>query len=224
MKKNISALLAAVLLLSAVLTGILSGCGAGSSSETEGPSLYQQGKEAIVLLREMVQSDDYLSMTAANKAVKEQLKTNASGDYQAVTGCYEIILTEEKVLALTEDSKFSELPDSLQKYFLKDRLVGSLASRINAQAGAEAAAAAAVCTAGRLFVKDDLKNPALYLYTFQDTAPVLVSFIPGDGGAVSAVATLVLSPEFQSVASAEDAQAALEKVLPGCTVQSVPLS
>ena len=224
MKKKLLSLFAAVLVLSAFCAVMLTGCGADSSSaNANSPSLYAQGKQTISLLYDMLKSDEYLGMVTADKSVKEQIKTNAAGDYSEATACYDIILTEEQLDTLTSDTKFNDLPAQLQSYF-KNRIVSSVATRINAQSGTSAVAAASVCTAGRLFVNKAVQRPALYLYTFSDTAPVLVAFVPGEDGAVSATAIPVLSPDFKSVASAEDVQTAFEKILPGCTVQSVPMT
>ena len=92
--------------------------------------------------------------------------------------------------------------DTLQAY-LRATVQSSIAAQINAKGGADALAAASACTASRIFFCDDLHENLLYLYTYENAAPAMISFLVGEDGAVSATGLFILYDGFPTGSAAE---------------------
>ena len=89
------------------------------------------------------------------------------------------------------------MSDTLKEY-VTSRAQATVATQINAAGGASMIAASSVCTAGKTFVNKELKENTVYLYTFESGTPVMVSFLVGEDGAVSASGSFIFNEDFKT--------------------------
>ena len=162
------------------------GC-AGQAAE----SLYDRGMELIKSMAEMAKSEDYLAIMTGNSALTEALASVQAGSYGTPEAVYTIPLKPSYLEEMAEGAAMPALTDSL-KDVIKDKTAGAFISQINALAGAQNLAAASVVAAGTTFMDGTVAEPVVYLYIFADGAPAAVTFIPGEGGAVSASGMFLL--------------------------------
>ena len=189
--KKLTAILLAVLLLA--------GCSAGEKLEK---SAYDHGLELVAMLDEMSENEEYIQIYTGASSIGEIIAGISAGDYSAPSNVYEITVSEENLSAMAELSRIDTASEQLQN-FVKQRTLAALITQVNAMAGAETLAATSVCTAGKTFVNEELDSAMFYLYVYEDTPPIAVTFVPGDDSTVSATANFILYEEFTCGSSAE---------------------
>ncbi len=186
MKKIVS-----VLLLSALL---LVSCGTAAVEET---SLYVRGTEIVAMLDELAGSEEYLGVYTASPEIMEILGNVAEGDHTSPKTVYEIVIPSEMILALSEAEVAPGMSDELRTNIL-NRTQGTVAATVNSRNGVNTLAATSVCTVGKTFVNSSLTAATIYLYTFENATPVIVTFTPGDDHTVSASGTFLMSEDIDT--------------------------
>ncbi len=168
-------------------------------------SLREQGLEIIALMAEMARSDRYMAAYTQDTALQELVASAASGEYTAPDRVYAITLPQGVLDALVSSMGMEGLSPELLEY-TQARCCAVIPTQLNAAEGASVLAASSLCTAGKTFVSTELSESTIYLYTFPEGLPVLVTFTPGEGGAVSASGTFLFRQglDFPSEQSVKD--------------------
>lgn len=185
---------------------LLSSCSKAAASPAS--ELYHQGLALVSEMNEAIQSEAWVSLFTGDPAVREILSNAGQGDFSQPKAVYEIQFSDQAVTSLTGQTDLSGFSESLQKR-IHAAIQSAAASQINALDGAETLAAASICTVSDTFVCDGLTENILYLYTYENTVPVMVSFVVGQDSAVLATGVPILSDSF-SPDSPENVQLFLE--------------
>ena len=183
-----------------ILAFLLCACGAKSDGKAGQKSLYAQGLDMISLMGEMVQSDTYFaaysSVPTLREPVKEISQAVSGGQYDKPAAVYRLSLQEDGLAAILQrsgtDLSDADLSDDLKAY-MHSKMLGACANFFNSPAGTEALAASAVYTCSKSFVCMEASENVLYLYTYENTNPVLISFLVGEDHAVYASGTYILN-------------------------------
>ena len=197
MKKAI----AFVLILTVILG--LAACGAVNESK-ESTSLYAHGLDVISMLSEMTRSENIIGIYTANSEIKDIILALGDHSYETPDAVYAITVPEETLTGMAELSNLGDASEELKTY-LTQRVMASLMSQINAMSGVENLAASSVCTVGKTFVSENATENVIYIYVYEDTAPVAVTFTLGEDHTVSATGTFIFYEDF-GCASAEEIQ------------------
>ncbi len=202
MKKLIAAILSIVLLTA------LPSC---ASKKGHTKSLYDHGMELVGIMAEMATNEDYIKAYSMPDDILASLGSISPEHYQEPTAVYEIRVNQKYIYQYMDLDGWSYMgfSEGMQKVF-SNRALHSFATQINAQAGSSHVAAASICTASKSFVSSGLAEGVLYLYTYGMLPPVLVSFTPGEDGAVEANSVFILTSQFRPQ-SREDVLEALNK-------------
>lgn len=171
----------------------LSACG-NSQSNPETKSLYVQGLEVVQLMTEMIQSEEYINATAPDD-LKSTIQELADGNYSKPKAVYSISASDKEIAKLAEFNEFDNISDNL-KSFVSSKLCNSMINIINSRGGVEDIAVVGVCSAGKTFVNENADGNIIYLYTYDNSAPIAVTFITGDDNTVSANGTFVMYDKF----------------------------
>lgn len=179
---------AALMLCLAALLSLPMGCAPRAKT-----TLYDQGMSLIAIMAEMAGSEIYHSAMTGDPAFINRLEKVNGCDFSAPEAVYTLALNENYMTLMSEWEKLPELSisDSLRDV-LNTKQAGAFTTQLNALAGAEALAASAMCAAGKTFVDDTLEENTIYLYVFEGGVPAAVTFLPGEGGAVSASGLFIL--------------------------------
>ena len=78
---------------------------------------------------------------------------------------------------------------------MKKKVHASLITQINACGGSENLAASTICTAGISFVNKEEKDDVIYIYVYENTAPVAITFLQEGNDIVSANGTFMFGEE-----------------------------
>ncbi|SPT70014.1 Uncharacterised protein [Anaerobiospirillum thomasii] len=180
-------------------------------------ALYLKSQSLVSEMEQMLKSEEWIALFTADKDVRQLLLTIKDKNFSKLKTVYKLSPAMKGPAWLALHSDLSSLPSSLQRR-INDALYSTLGSRINAQDGPVTLSASSSCTVQQTFVLNTLKDNAIYLLTYENAIPVVVSLIPGQDGAVMASAVAVLNKNFKS-SSAED----IENFLSGfnaheCTV------
>lgn len=191
--KTVLATLAAAVLLISTLG--LSACENGADSPE---SLYSHGLDVIRLMCEMANSEEYVSLYINNSDVAAIVREMGAGDRTAPKAVYAISVDTESLalLAAMTEVRLDGASKELKSYIGK-RLLGSLATQINAMGGTNGIAAASICTAEKTFVNATASKDVIYLYTYDDAVPVAVTFTVGEDHSVSANGVFVVYDGFE---------------------------
>lgn len=158
-------------------------------------SLYEHGLEVIDIMTEMATNETFLKMYTGNADMIGTLTAIGDGDFSAPDEVFQITASKsavEKALEMSGFDNMGELSGELRNS-MYTRILAIMPTQLNAIAGTHAIAAASACTAGKLFVSSELSGNMIYLYIYEDAAPVMVMFSAGEDGAVSASGTFILN-------------------------------
>lgn len=175
---------------------LLCSCVTENDSSSE-KSLYEHGLDVISLMDEMVKSESYGEAMSAPSEILEVSESIADGNYDAPSAVYKLEVNSFETLYEIGEKDIPELSNTLRDN-LEHRYYSSIAAQMNGTYGASSVAAASIYTAGKNFVSKELSEDTIYIYTFADSYPVMVTFTPGEGGAASASGSFILDDEFKS--------------------------
>ena len=204
MKKAISMLLVICMLLLGTAA-----CGTqndGNASKT----LYAQGLDIVNMLSEMTRSDDFIGLYTANSSIQECILSLGEQVYGSPDAVYSITVPEDALLDMTEWKQLQNVSEDLRCYVLQ-RVHASLIGQVNAMGGAEKLAASSLCTVEKTFLCESADRNVIYLYVYDDAAPVAVTFTLGEDHTVSASGTFVLYEGF-ACGSAEEIRSAFSDI------------
>lgn len=189
MKKKNLVIFSVILILS------LTACG----SKKEQSSLYEQGLEVVNLMNEMADSQSYVQMFTGNTQIGEVIQSNTNGDYSKPQAVYEVVLQKDNYQGLlgNEDTQ-TAMSDKLERITEK-KVNASLITQMNAYGGSENLAASTICTAGISFVNSKVKEDVIYIYVYENTAPVAVVFLQEGDDIVSANGTFMFGEELMNL-------------------------
>ena len=188
-----------------ILTVILGLAACGAVNETkESKSLYAHGLDVISMLSEMTRSENFIGIYTANSEIKDIILALGDHSYETPDAVYAITVPEETLTGMAELSNLGDASEELKTY-LTQRVMASLMSQINAMSGVENLAASSVCTVGKTFVSENATENVIYIYVYEGTAPVAVTFTLGEDHTVSATGTFIFYEDF-GCASAEEIQ------------------
>lgn len=199
----------ALILALACLAGV---AGGALAEEQPGESLYTRGLEVVRLMSEIAGTEAYVGLHTDDDAVKAIAAEVGGQDHSAPKAVYEISF-RSFYLAMLGQLAAGGASEELRTH-AERQYMGSLAAMANGES-AGTLAASVLCSVEKTFVDEDFEGVAVYLYTYEDAAPVLVTFAAGDGGAVSAQGSFLLG-DF-ACGSAEEAQASFDALTGGVT-------
>lgn len=179
---------------------LLGGC--STKSDAKSPSLYSEGIEVVSQLKEMSESEGYLSAFTMNDSVLRHLEGTAVSDPAQPTAVYQLTIPDDKLLGILDSAAAESIPDSLRP-MLKAKLCAAVPTQINAMGGSEVLAASSLCMASKNFLCEDFTGNTLYLYLYEDGAPVMVAFSANEEHIVSATGCYLLgiSPDEEAISS-----------------------
>lgn len=189
MKKKILVVLFVILILS------LTACG----SKKEQVSLYERGLEVVDLLDEMADSQSYVQMFTGNTQISEVIQSNTNGDYSKPQAVYEVVLQKDNYQGLlgNEDTQIA-MSDELER-IMEKKVNASLITQMNAYGGSENLAASTICTTDIFFVNSEIKEDVIYIYVYENTAPVAITFLQEGNDIVSANGTFMFGEELMNL-------------------------
>lgn len=173
---------------------VLSACG-NNEVKPETKSLYSQGLEVVQLMDEITESEEYIDIAVPDN-LKSVVKELADGDYSTPKTVYSIEVSEKDLATIAEMNSFDNISDNL-KHLIMSKVCNSFITRVNSMGGVEDVAVSGICTAGKTFVNENADKNIIYLYTYENTAPIAVTFIKGDDNSVSANGTFVMYDDFK---------------------------
>lgn len=181
-----------IVILTAIMMVSTTACGA----KKEQISLYEQGLEVVALLDEMTDSQSYVQMFTGNTQISEVIQSNTNGDYSEPLVVYEVVLHNDNFQGLLGNDETQENMSDELKEIISKKINASVITQLNAYGGSENLAASTICTAGISFVNSVVKEDVLYIYVYENTAPVAVTFLQEGNDIVSANGTFMFGEEF----------------------------
>ena len=194
-----------------VLTIILGLAACGAAKEAKEPkSLYAHGLEVVSMLSEMTRSENFIGIYTANSEIKDIILALGENSYEQPDAVYSITVPDDTLTGMAELSNLEGASEELKNYLMQ-RVMASLMSQINAMSGVENLAASSVCTVGKTFVSENASENVIYIYVYEGTAPVAVTFTLGDDHTISATGTFILYDGF-TCGSAEEIQSVFSDI------------
>ena len=164
-------------------------------------TLYVHGMDIISMLNEMINSEEYIQAFTGSADLITVIKDISKGNYFIPQNVYKITLDAESILDISEMLP-SDSSDNLRNH-TKNRLLNSIVTQINSRGGVNKLAATSICTAGKTFVSNELETEMIYLYMFENSVPVAVTFTKGENNAVNATGSFVFFDELNFISTQE---------------------
>ena len=185
------------LVLALSMVFLLAACSNNARESSDNKTIYEHGIELISLMEEMAESETYFALYSGSPELQEIVSVVGSGDYAEPKAVYKIKIADDMLSGMAEVESAGGLSDTLKEYVVS-RAQAAVVSQINAAGGANMLAAASICTAGKTFVSDELTENAIYLYTYENAVPAIVTFTTGENGAVSASGSFIFYEDFKT--------------------------
>lgn len=179
-----------------VITALgLAACG----SNKEKVSLYEQGLEVVSLMEEMANSESYIQLFTGNTEINEIIQNIAEGDYSQPAAVYEVIISEDNYQMVLENTDVQTTVSEELERTMQKKINAALVTQINALGGSMNLAASTVCTVGKSFIDQGFKQDRIYIYTYENTVPVAITFLEEEEGIVSATGSFLINEELQKL-------------------------
>ena len=184
-----------IVLLTLLVTIGLTACGINKDSS----SLYDQGLEVVKVMDEMAKSDSYTKYFTGNDEILKIIEGIAVGNYSEPKEVYEVVFPENihQLLFGGTDAEIS-MSDELDN-IMRKKMMASIVTQINAYGGSMNLAASTVCTASKSFINDELENNLIYIYVYDDAAPIAITFLKESDDIVSANGSFLISDELKAL-------------------------
>lgn len=181
-KRFIAVILACVLLMTQLLS-----CGMGRKPLTE------CGEEVISLMVQLLESDEYIKMLSFAKDYEEKTKELRDTDYSKSLAVYELTIPEEYFF--DEKLEKEKLSEELYEY-LSSNGYSSFASTVNNTS--EYMVVSSIFAAQKCFADKSFDRNRIYLYVFENGAPIAISFVCAGDGVFKAHGNFILNDNFSA--------------------------
>lgn len=210
----------------------LCGCDSSAMNEksenTDSVSLYEWGLQVVDEMNEILHSDAYTAMMGSSDEIEKVADELRKGVYEEPQAVYRISFSDkslETVLQLTEsDESFDELSDVMQKE-MTDSFYNGIPNLINSRLyGTACLAASSLYYTSITFVSAEAETDMIYLYIYENAEPVMVSYITGEDGTVTATGHYIMSIyDDATFENEEDVKSFINSILyfTGCNVEVV---
>ena len=179
----------------AVMIFGMTACG----TKKEQVSLYEQGLEVVALMDEMADSQSYVQIFTGNTQISELIQSNTNGDYSNPQAVYEVVLQKDNYQGLLGNEEIQETMSDELKGIIRKKVNASVITQLNAYGGSENLAASTICTTEVSFVNGEVKEDVIYIYVYENTAPVAVIFLQEGNDIVSANGTFLFAEELTNL-------------------------
>ncbi|MGN0435045.1 MAG: hypothetical protein ACI4D8_00270 [Wujia sp.] len=160
-------------------------------------SLTDRGLDIISSMSNLAGNESYRKLIGGSEDIEAIIKEISSMNYSSPKQVYKVAnLDEISKLYLSMSGLDLESLDEENKEIIINKLAQGIGNIIMAQkSGVKELAASGAIVRQELFVDKSVKECVLYIYTYDDAYPVLISFVPGKDGAVSANASYLIIDE-----------------------------
>ena len=166
------------------------------NEEKNEKTLEDCGAKIVSLMNDMITSESYANLYGLPSEYDATVEKLRGVDYSSPSAIYKLSISKESLTAGVMDlENFSgEL-----KMYLENTLYTSFVSQINSKMGGiNSVVVASSFTTSLSFAYDGLKSPEMYLYAFENGAPIIVVYKPGDSGAITAPGTFLIVDDFKT--------------------------
>lgn len=182
----------------------LTACSGGSDKkQNTSESKYDIGMELIANLREISKDESYANtfLSGAEDAVAEMVDGIRAMDYSHVEHIYRVKNMDEVITAGMYMAEFdNDASSDIVKSVLEAKFVFGISDIITARrTGTIALAVESTFVTDTTFVDASIKDCEVYVYTFKEAYPVMVCYVPGKDGAVSATANYIIVDDYIGV-------------------------
>ena len=200
-------------LIPAITALILSGCGRETDPT---PQLYSNGLEMVQTLDAMAESSEYVQLFSTNEEIAGEIANMGQPDYSSPQAVYRV----DNIQFSTGEAIPEELAGELDA-----KMLMAIPSQINSQLGVSTLAATSVITATSAFQCEELTESCMLVFAYNNNYTPVVTFVPGDEGAVLANGSLVATGALLDVSSPEAVREMLmtNGGIADCTVQEITL-
>ena len=178
------------LLIGILLMSMLTSCNRTSRS------LVECGEEVVSLMVEMVEHEDYRALYNLPAAYDETINDLREGNYSKSLAVYDLLIPEEELLeslgTVIDKDAFSK---DLYTHVCSSAYA-SVASRINQKSGLEALSVSTAFSAQKSFVSREMEASKTYLYVFENSCPILISFVAGEDDSFRAIGYFIINDTF----------------------------
>lgn len=182
------------------LLGLTACSGGSDKKQNTSESKYDIGMELIANLSELSKDENYVHaiLPATEDAVVEMVDGIRAMDYSDVEHVYRVKNIDEVITAGMYMAGFgNDTSSDIVKSVLEAKFVISISNWITAQRTSNIALAVkAALEIDTTFVDTSVKTCEVYVYTFKEAYPVMVCYVPGKDGAVSATAGYIIVDDY----------------------------
>lgn len=191
---------------------VLMATGCGAKTQDTSKIFEENANEVIKKMAEKAKSEEYIQFYTNYDIVADVIGKVADGDYSVPKNIYKITFTSEGIqeLLAMEGGETKNLSESL-KAELEDKMVAAIGTMLNSNAGAQAVVLASVLQTEQCFVCENVIEKCIYLYFYEQGAPVVISFVPGKDNTVMARGVFVVREDMEEF-NPENINQAIEEI------------
>lgn len=161
-------------------------------------SCYDKGQEMVLTMHELACDENYINLSVRpTEKMQEIIDKISSMDYSSPAHVYRISNLDDILPFVMMSGGIST--DNVSDNVIgvrEERTVCGLGTMITANTtGTDGVTVQSLFIADTCFVNTGVKDYEVYIYTYSDAYPVIVSFIPGANGAVRATSRYLLDDD-----------------------------
>ena len=185
----------------------IAGCGKkrkpnDSLNATVETALYDEGLLLIERMKKLTHDTGFVNNLGLPRNANDLYEKLLACPYDNLKDVYRVSHLEDATNTFVTIS--GEKMDDYSSPFFKNRVTDNMSSMvIGYLEGATELSVASLLMQEECFVNTELLSCEVYIYCYEDSYPVMVSFSPGKGGAVKARATYLLSDSLINISPEE---------------------
>ncbi len=186
--------------------------------------LAEKGLELTQKMDQMAESEPYRTAMSVSGELNQALTEMGEEDYSQPKNIFQITFPEGVIFSVMPEMDEKQFSDDL-KAVLNQKFISALPSQVNARDGVTTLAAVSCVLTGESFVCEGLDENTLYLFLYDSSYYSMVSFVPGEDGAVYASASFLKGDSLKGIQTAEEVSTWIAETIyvNGADVEEVPL-
>ncbi|MEA4972870.1 MAG: hypothetical protein VB119_06765 [Candidatus Metalachnospira sp.] len=161
------------------------------------------GLDLIKKMDTLAESKNYVSIMSSSDNLNVIISAIGKASYDTPKAIYKSVIPKGSVSKAFSKPSAADLSSDITN-IVENKFIISIPNQINAENGTSELAAAALLSLDESFSAEDITEPEIYVYLYDNDYSAIVTLIPGMDGAVSATSRFVKTKQFENISSADD--------------------
>lgn len=157
----------------------------------------------------LAETKSYVNSLSVSEELNTIISAIGEASYNTPKVIYKSVIPEEAASKALSYSETSDVSTEVRK-IIENKYIASIPSQINASSGSSMLAATSIVSLSESSLEEDITEPIVYVYIYDNDYSAIVTVIPGKDGSVSSSAGFVKTELLKDISSANELSAFFE--------------